>query len=316
MVLAMNRIDRLMAMVLFLQGRRITRAEDLADHFEISLRTVYRDIAALGEAGVPIVAEAGVGYSLMRGYHVPPVMFTAEEAGALATAGVLTRQMTDGSIDDSMRSALLKIRAVLPAEQQCRLERIEESTRLNTKPQEGNRVSILALQSALAESRVVRISYQAGGRGEITQRGVEPLGLVYYLAHWHLVAWCQLREDVRDFRLDRILNVEVGNERFTAREGVSLQSVIEQDRSVDSAEKVVVRFDWFAADRARREWSLGIIDDQPDAGREYVELTLTTGSLDWMVGWLLSFQTSAKVISPPEMREKLRSAALKIAEGA
>jgi predicted DNA-binding transcriptional regulator YafY len=298
-----------MAMTLFLQGRRVSRAEDMAAHFEISLRTVYRDVAALSEAGVPIVAEAGIGYSLMHGYHLPPVMFTPEEAGALATAGVLTRQMTDDSIDGSMQSALLKIRAVLPRRQQQHLERIEASTKLSESASQTYRVSILDLQSALAERQVVHLAYRTGGREEVTHRDVEPIGLVHYLAYWHLVAWCRLRNDVRDFRIDRIVDLNIGHDTFLPREGVTLQDVIEKDRSTATVQ-AVVHFEHQVADRARRERALGIIADQTD--EKGVTLTMTTGSLDWLVGWLLSFQTSASVIEPPELRHKLLHATTRI----
>ena len=300
-----------MAMTLFLQGRRVSRAEDMSAHFEISLRTVYRDIAALSEAGVPIVAEAGVGYSLMHGYHLPPVMFTPEEAGALATAGVLTRQMTDDSIDGSMQSALLKIRAVLPLKQQQHLERIEASTRLSESASKTYRASILDLQSALVERQVVHLAYRTGGRREITHRDVEPIGLVHYLSYWHLVAWCRLRDDIRDFRIDRIADLSIGHESFIPREGITLQSVIEKDHSTATIQ-AVVHFEHQVADRARRERALGIIADQTDENG--VTLTINTGSLDWLVGWLLSFQTSASVIEPPELRHKLLNAIARIQE--
>ena len=301
----MNRIDRLMALTLYLQGRRISRAEDMATHFEISLRTVYRDIAALSEAGVPVIAEAGVGYSLMRGYHVPPVMFTPEEAAALATAGVLTRQMTDDSIDGSMQSALLKIRAVLPAKQQLHLERIEASTQLSETRSKPHRASILDLQSALADRRIVHLAYRTGGREEVTHRDVEPIGLVHYLAYWHFVGWCRLRNDVRDFRIDRIEDMNISQETFQPREGVTLQTVIEQDRSMATVE-ARVHFDHQSIDRARRERALGIIRDEPD--KHGAILTISSGSFDWIVGWLLSFQTSVTIIDPPELKEKLLAA--------
>src|SRR5262245_4868199 len=124
----MNRVDRLIAMALRLQGRRVVRAEDLATHFEISVRTVYRDLAALGEAGIPILGEAGVGYSLMKGYHLPPVMFTSEEASALSIGGKLVEHLTDASLRKQMESALLKIRSVLPRDRQDYLDRLERST--------------------------------------------------------------------------------------------------------------------------------------------------------------------------------------------
>ncbi len=98
----MNRTDRLVAMVLFLQGRRVVRAEELARHFEITVRTVYRDMAALSEAGVPLAGEEGVGYSLMKGYHLPPVMFTSEEAMALFVGGEMVKQFTDASLVSPM----------------------------------------------------------------------------------------------------------------------------------------------------------------------------------------------------------------------
>src|SRR6185295_2389867 len=121
----MNRVDRLLALILFLQLRRVVTAEQMAAHFELSVRTIYRDLAALGEAGVPIMAEAGVGYALMRGYHLPPVNFTAEEASALVTGGMLIEQFTDASVKNQMQGALQKVRAVLPAEHQERIARLE-----------------------------------------------------------------------------------------------------------------------------------------------------------------------------------------------
>src|SRR6266404_758531 len=124
----MNRVDRLMAMVVRLQSRRVVRAEDIAADFEISVRTVYRDIVALGEAGIPILAEPGVGYGLAKGYHLPPVMFTAEEASALFMGGKLVDHLTDASLRKQMESALLKIRSVLPRDRLDYLDRLERST--------------------------------------------------------------------------------------------------------------------------------------------------------------------------------------------
>ena len=130
----MNRTDRLVAMVLFLQGRRVVRARDLAARFEITERTVYRDIAALGEAGVPIMGEAGVGYSLMKGYQLPPVMFTADEATSLFVGGELVKQLTDASLQVPMVSALEKLRAVLPRDRQDHVERLAQRTLVFGRP--------------------------------------------------------------------------------------------------------------------------------------------------------------------------------------
>lgn len=306
----MNRVDRLLALILFLQSRRVVTAGELAGHFELSVRTIYRDLNALGEAGVPLVAEAGVGYSLMKGYHLPPVMFTSEEAGALATGGVLVEQMTDSSLTTQMHSALQKIRAVLPREQQEKITRIERTTLLLERRavvRNANSTSLLQIQDALARCRVIHLSYRAGSTGEATARKIEPLGLTHYLQHWHLIAWCRLRGDFRDFRLDRIEDITVLSETFAVREGFQLDDYLRRMKSDAGSVKIRVKFSESSAMRARREWSLGVVREEivPDG----TVLTLAAGEMTWFVGWLLSFGTSATVLAPADLREKLVAAA-------
>ena len=179
----MNRIDRLTGMILLLQSHRVITAEKIASHFEISVRTVYRDLAALGEAGVPIIGEAGMGYSLMRGYHVPPVMFTENEAAALFLSGEVTEQIADESLRGALRDALLKIRAVLPAERRDYLNRLARSVRVHLPIFSGaddEMQSLMPLQHAVVRKQCVALTYDAGRRGEITRRVVEPLGVIFY----------------------------------------------------------------------------------------------------------------------------------------
>ena len=176
----MNRIDRLTGMILLLQGHRVITAEQIAAHYEISVRTVYRDLAALGEAGVPIIAEAGMGYSLMRGYHMPPVMFTEDEAAALFLSGEIADQIADESLRDSLRAALLKVRSVLPAERRDYLDRLSKTTRVWLKrptmqDDEECHQALMRLQEAVIRRRCAALRYDAGNRGEITTRVVEPL---------------------------------------------------------------------------------------------------------------------------------------------
>jgi predicted DNA-binding transcriptional regulator YafY len=133
-VFPMNRTDRLVAMVMHLQGRRVVRAAELAAHFEVTERTIYRDISALSEAGVPISGEAGVGYSLMKGYQLPPVMFTAEEASSLFVGGELVKQFTDASLHGPMGSALEKLRAVLPRDRQDHVAKLVSRTLVMGRP--------------------------------------------------------------------------------------------------------------------------------------------------------------------------------------
>src|SRR6185369_916914 len=170
----MNRVDRLMAMVVCLQSRRVVRGEDMAARFEIILRTVYRDLAALNEAGIPIIGEAGVGYSLMKGYHLPPVMLTVEEANALSLSGKLVEHLNDASLRKQMDSALLKIRSVLPRERLDDLDRLERYTAVVPDWRPGlprlSSESLIPIQRALAERRVMAMEYQGAQRPEVTRR--------------------------------------------------------------------------------------------------------------------------------------------------
>jgi len=191
----MNRIDRLTGTILLLQTHRGLSAEYIAAHWEISVRTVYRDLAALGEAGVPIVCEEGGNYRLMKSYHMPPVVFTEEEAAALFVSGAVTNQVADGSLKHSLRAALLKVRSVLSEERRNYLEGISQSLGVWLNPSGVPS----PVQDAILRRRCLALRYDAGGRGMLTTRTVEPLGLLFYAGYWHLIAFCRLRAAFRIF---------------------------------------------------------------------------------------------------------------------
>jgi predicted DNA-binding transcriptional regulator YafY len=311
----MNRVDRLMAMVLRLQSRRVVRAEDLAAHFELSIRTVYRDIAALGEAGVPIMAEAGVGYSLVKGYHLPPVMFTAEEASALSIGGKLVEHLTDASLRKPMESAVTKIRSVLPRDRQDYLDRLDRSTAViapgsNAVPRLSSE-TLIPVQRALAERRVLTLEYRAGQRRDVTRRQVEPLGLVYYADNWHLIAYCRLRRDVRDFRTDRILQLQPRNELFTGHADFSLTRYLESEKHDGKFEMARIRFKPEVIERVVREWSSGLVEQ--NAERDGIVVTLLACSLEWLAGWVLSFGSTAEVLAPERLKQLVAAEAEKVA---
>lgn len=316
MVQLMNRVDRLMAIVVHLQGRRLVRAEDIAAHFEVSVRTVYRDIAALGEAGIPILGEAGVGYGLAKGYYLPPVMFTAEEASALSMGAKLVEHLTDASLRKHMESALLKIRSVLPRDRQDYLDRLERSTVLVGNgpgqvpiPRLASK-ALIPIQRALAERRVLGLEYQGAQRRERTRRDVEPLGLVYYSDNWHLIAFCRLRRDVRDFRTDRICEIQARDELFSDHAEFSLRRYLENAAQEGKFETALVRFSADVIERVRREWHCRLIEERADA--EGIVVTLLAYSLEWLADWLLSFGSMAEVRAPEKLKELLAREAEKI----
>ena len=304
-----------MAIVVYLQGRRLCRAEDMAAHFEISVRTMYRDLAALGEAGIPIMAEAGVGYSLVKGYHLPPVMFTAEEAGALFIGGKLVEKLTDASLRKHMESALLKIRSVLPRERQDHLDRLERSTAVLGKHSVAvTRMAseaLIPIQQALAERRVLTLDYLGGARRELTRRQVEPLGLIYYADNWHLIAHCRLRCDLRDFRSDRIRSLRLLNEVFTGHTDFSLPEYMETAAREDGLETVVIRFKREVMEHVRRDWNIRVEQEKEEANGE-VAVTLRIYALESFASWILSFGEKAEVASPERLKSVVATEAAKV----
>ncbi len=303
----MNRIDRLVAILIHLQGRRVTRAEDIADEFQTSIRTVYRDIAALAEAGVPIVGEAGVGYSIVKGYHLPPVHFTTEEATALITASMLMDRFTDRSLTSSMESALAKIRAVLPPDEQDHVARLEGRMSLPNPPQRNRPGSLFLIQKALADRTVLRIAYRGSGAAEALRREVEPLGLTYYADRWHLIAWCRLRKDYRDFRTDRIESILSSPEQFNPHEEFSLVDFLGRRDNQPASFSGSIRADPIAAERIRKEAPFKILTEERSP--QGVTFSIEVGNWDWYTGWLLSFGQRIVILEPNELRALLCEAA-------
>ncbi len=311
----MNRVDRLLGTILLLQSRRVVTAEQIAAHFEITVRTVYRDLSALSEIGVPIAAEAGVGYSLLKGYHLPPVMFSEEEACALFVGGEMVKGFADASLAGPADSALLKIRAVLPREQRDQAERILQNTaviapRGRLRGLDGK--VLQPIQRAMALRRVLRLDYQAAGREAATTRDVEPLGVVFYGNAWYLIAWCRLRADFRHFRLDRIRQLALRDATFEPRDGFSLRAHLEESVRQEDRIMARVRFARGAAERARDERFAGLVEER-SAGH-WVEMDFLTFSLEWLARWVLSFGDAAEAVSPPRLRKLVRAEAERVAK--
>ncbi len=310
----MNRIDRLVATVLLLQSKRLIRAQDIAEHFSISIRTVYRDLIALQEAGVPLAAEAREGYSLVEGYHLPPVMFTQEEASALFVGGEFVQRLTDASLKKHMASALLKIRAVLPEERQDYVERLQQATAVLARPaclEDGFRDDVLALmQEAVVRRQVLKMEYSATSNDAITKRCVEPQCLIYYSDHWHLVAYCQLRQDFRDFRTDRIKHILPTGEVFAAHRDFSLTQYLHDANKIENPQEARIKFRRAVAQRLRRRYFFTVAEEATGDGG--IILTFLVPTLQVLLDWLLPFGTEIEIIHPPELRQLLLDYAQKM----
>jgi predicted DNA-binding transcriptional regulator YafY len=220
-----KRLPRLVAMALLLSARRRLTAEDLATHFAISLRTVYRDIAALEEAGFPVVGTAGDGYQLPATAAARPLALDEHEAEALVLAArVLERGATD-TLAGTLQGAIAKLEAGLAPEAIRRLR--DHRRAVHLPPEDQPRVGPLGtLLDAIHERRVVRITYDGVASGETSAREIEPLGLVRLGAWWLVSAYCRLRGDLRTFRSDRIREAASTGEVFAPRPGMTLEDIV------------------------------------------------------------------------------------------
>lgn len=225
-----KRLSRLTAILTRLQTKRLITAPALAEKFGVSIRTIYRDIRALEQAGVPVVTEEGKGYSLMDGYRVPPVMFSESEANALITVEQLVLRNSDRSLRKEYTEAVNKVRAVLQYSTREKTELLSRRVAVSSALPKANTSDSLALiQEALTHFRVLKISYQAENQ-EKTERQVEPFALHYsLLENWTLIAYCRLRKDYRMFRLDRILKIQPTGALFDAHT-LSLQEFLNEKR--------------------------------------------------------------------------------------
>lgn len=211
----LKRLSRLTAILTQLQAKRISRAEDLATVFSVSKRTIYRDMRALEQAGVPIVAEEGKGYALAEFYRLAPVMFTEEEANALITAEQLIARNKDASLVKEYSGAILKIRSVLTHSTKEKAELLSGRVvfRQNVE-QDRSSDYLMRLQKVLTNHELVQIRYYSPETKQRSTRSIEAFALYSTQENWLLIAWCRLRKEFRTFRLDRIEAMEELSERF------------------------------------------------------------------------------------------------------
>jgi predicted DNA-binding transcriptional regulator YafY len=211
-----KRISRLTAILTQLQTKRLLTATKLAEKFGVTIRTIYRDIKALEQAGVPIFTEEGKGYSLIEGYRIPPVMFTEKEANALITAEQLVLANKDTSFVKDFTDAINKIRSVLPSSIKYKTELLSRHIVIKNNYEKDRSSHFLALfQIALTNYNPVLIKYNSVENKENSLRTIEPFFIYNSTTeNWLIVAWCRMRKDFRTFRLDRILNIELLNETY------------------------------------------------------------------------------------------------------
>jgi len=299
----MNRIDRLQAILIHLQSKKIVTAQEIADRFEISIRTVYRDIRALEEAGVPIGAEAGIGYFLAETYHLPPVMLTSGEATALLYGAKFAEQMGGEINRREVESAFFKIRSVLRDSEKEHIDILSKQISvLNMAKLEKEKSEFLAvIQKSLVERKAVEILYHATSSNEQTARIIKPIGVCFYGYFWHVIAFCTLRNEYRDFRIDRILQATQTDIDYSSDSLISLPTFFDEYGNAEGIHKIVLLIHKEALRHiADSKLWWGYTHNEP-YDDNWLKMYFRNDDLPSFANWVLQGGSIMKIIEPLEL---------------
>ncbi|WP_339877782.1 YafY family protein [uncultured Algoriphagus sp.] len=304
----MNRIDRLTAILTHLQSKRTIRAAELATRFEVSLRTIYRDVRSLEESGVPIVGEAGQGYSLVEGYRLPPIMFSREEALSMLVAEKLVEKSLDEQSNKSFKEALIKIKAVLKSSEKDLLVEVQDTIKvLKSNSSDGANKSSKAFQTILlsiSEKKVVAATYVTFDPEHTTERELEPVGLFHSFEQWYLMAYCRLRNDYRTFRLDRFSYLHITDISYSTAKHPSLQSYLDKVSSERKLHQIVLEVpDSSLKYLVNSKYNNGFVSETRID--KTTEMTFMNSSIEGFVRWIISLGDVVKVKQPELLRDRL-----------
>lgn len=301
-----NRFDRIVAILIQLQSKKIVKAQDLADRFGVTLRTIYRDIKSLDNAGVPIIGEAGSGYAIMEGYRLPPVMFSREEAGSFVAAEKLMQRFTDEQFSAHFSSALYKVKSVLRNDEKNLVASLEDKIAIKARAGVNKSLphALQYLVESMTNKKQALLTYKSYDAESATNRAIEPVGIFHENQYWYILAWCHLRNDYRQFRIDRINAITLMEKPFT-RSHPTLNELRskKQDCAVTRVrilvKKSVVPFIRFGSEYHGflKETSKG----------DWVELEFDCPNVEMsFIRWFLMFADHARILEPESLKENVR----------
>lgn len=313
-MIIMNRTDRLLAILIELQRKQVVTAHMLAEKFETCKRTIYRDMQALSESGIPIFSIPGQGYSLMDGYFLPPIQFKPEEAVSLLLGSDYVEKNFDSHFSIHAKSAKEKLESILPSEQQTQIENLKGTFRFlsGTFPHqkcnpEQLENQLILLQEAIQTARCVSFSYRKPNQIEKIKRTVHPYGLVNISGIWYIVSYCLLRKQIRHFRLDRMDDLQQEHTFFKKPKNFYLQDYQPTDNrtvtihlvfSTQIAHKIVESRYFFI--------------DSYEHKNDGFHVILKSRTIDEVFQWIFSWGSQVKVLEPTILAYKMREEAKKM----
>lgn len=301
-----KRFDRIVAILIQLQSKKIVKAQELANRFEVSLRTIYRDIRTLEASGVPIYSEAGVGYALMDGYRLPPVMFSREEVSSFIAAEKLMQKFTDPSLGSHYASAMFKLKSVLKSSDKDWVSNIESRILMQTtEPIFHDKApnTLALLFDSIAEKKQIVLSYKTLEAPEATNRNIEPVGVFHDNNSWYFLGYCHLRQDYRQFRTDRIQNIQKTECNFTI-EHDSLETYLKKNETIPTTKvRILVSKKIINYIRYEQKYHGYISEKEVE---DQIEMTFMSRDIqEGFPRWFLMFGDYATIVEPESLKARI-----------
>ena len=306
----MNKFDRVISILVLLQTKRIIKASTIAERFDVSLRTVYRDVATLKGASVPITGDPGVGYSIMDGYRLPPLMFNDRETSALLTAEKFIGKLTDQETQTHYTNALMKIRAILRSSEKQTLSLLDESIEISQKSSWDNNSYLQEVFNCVKTKKVMQLGYEKAD-GTSSDRKVEPIGCYHQVNKWYLIAFCQKQQDYRTFKMSRIVELRTLPEHFETKH-IGLQEYIQRQEQAwkDSQEIQLYEIAFtgpFVQFAEARKFYFGFVEQKIKGDTTHMKFL--NSSTEIMARWLIQFGNQATVVAPQELKGRMKALA-------
>lgn len=301
-----KRFDRIVAILIQLQSKKIVKAQELANRFEVSLRTIYRDIRTLEASGVPIYSEAGVGYALMEGYRLPPVMFTREEASSFIAAEKLMQKFTDITLGNHYASAMYKLKSVLRNDDKDWVSSIESSVLMQSGEKLFNDKSpntLATLFESIAEKTQIILSYEAIQSDGITVRHIEPVGIFHENNNWYMFGYCHLRKDYRQFRADRVHGIQKTEIPFSLQHD-ALETYLDANKNVPTTKVRILVDKKIVKYLAYEQKYHGLISEKEIGDK--IEMTFMCRDIEnGFARWYLMFGDYATILEPERLKTRI-----------
>ncbi|HEY9260642.1 YafY family protein [Chitinophaga sp.] len=298
----MNRFDRLTAILIHLQSKKLVQAQEVADRFDVSLRTVYRDIRSLEQAGVPILGEKGLGYSIMEGYRIPPVMFSEEEVVAFLMAEKILEKHSDLHNSLLFKGAMYKIKALLRNAAKQRLEDMEETIDVKVKVSEHNHLindTLPRIIKAVGEKAVLHIQYATDAG--VNERDIEPIGIYQENGTWNAISYCTTSKKYHPFRTERILSIK-DTGKISSRKHITLREYLAKRPrfTTDSFPVVIEVENTMARYLVAQKFDYGFASETPGAKR--TKMRFQAPCIQAFSRWYVTFADQATIIEPLSLK--------------